>query len=227
MADYSTLTSVKGELNITDSNDDIRIARLITAASRAIDGWCKRPDGGFVATTEARYFDVPQHLSGPVKYTRDATLSASVASGTWPDTLVSTVDIDPLLSATLVQTDDSGDGTFATTWAPGTDYYFLPLNAGQDGYPYRQLRVNPNGARQLPIGPRALSIQGTWGYALLTPAAIEEACILLVIRWLERPRAPFGVMGSADTGLIRLPQLDPDVRKILEDAGYIQPWVFA
>ena len=229
MADYSTLTVLKAELHLTDTLDDARISRLITAASRAVDGWCKRPNGGFVGTSETRYFDVPQTLSGAARYTRDATLSQMVSAGTWPSVTIGTIDIDAFLSTpaqATVKTDDQGDGTFPTTWA-ASDYYFLPLNAGADGYPYRQLRVNLNGTKQLPIGPKVLSIQGTWGYSLVTPPAVEEATILTVIRWFKRPDAPYGVMGSAEMGFVRVPAVDPDVYKILCDAGLVNAWVFA
>ncbi len=229
--DYTLLATVKAELpTLTGTSMDARITRLITAASRAVDSWTKRPAMAFTGQTETRDFDVPQNLSGPAKYVRDATLALSVASGNWPNTLVSTVDIDPLLSTPVqatVKTDDGGAGTFPTAWTANTDFYFLPMNAALDGYPYRQLRVNPNGTKQLPIGPKMLRITGTWGYSQTAPYHIEQAVILTVIRWLKRPDAPFGVMGSADTGMIKVPEIDPDVLKILRDGGFIQSWVFA
>ena len=226
-ADYTTSTIVKAELGITDTSKDTRIARLITEASRLIDAVCKRPDGAFVGTPETRVFDVPKQLSAPAFYTRDQTLHSAQSEGNWPNSFIQVVNIDPLISPQQVLTDDNTDGVFETAWAIGTDCDFLPQNAPQDGYPYRQLRILPWGTQQMPIGIRTLQITGLWGHSASVPPVIEQACILTVIRELKRPDAPFGVMGTVETGFVRLGALDPDVKQRLVDAGYVKTWVFA
>ena len=227
MADYSTLSVVKAELGITDTSKDTRISRLITEASRLIDATCKRPDNHFIGTPETRVFDVPKQLEAPAFYTRDQTLHASQSQGNWPTSFIQVVNIDPLLSPQSVLTDDNADGTFETAWVIGTDCDFLPQNALLDGQPYKQMRILPWGAQQLPIGIRTLQITGVWGQSVSVPPIIEQACILTVIRELKRPDAPFGVMGTVETGFVRLTGLDPDVQARLVSAGYVQSWIFA
>lgn len=227
-ADYCSLATIKAEIpNLTDAHLDTRISRLITEASRLIDALCKRPDGAFVGQPETRRFDVPKQLEAPAYYTRDQTLKESQAEGNWPTAYIPVVNIDPLLSPQVVMTDSTGDGVFDTTWTIGTDCDFLPMNAPLDGSPYRQMRILPWGSQQLPIGIRTLQITGIWGHSLSVPPVIEQACILTVLRELKRPDAPFGVMGTAETGFVRLTGLDPDVKQRLVDAGYVRTWVFA
>jgi hypothetical protein len=84
VTDYTTIDVVKRRLAINDSAWDIDLALLITVASRAIDRWCKRPDNGFVGTTETRTFDIPASLQGPQQFTRDMTPTGDLSYGdTW------------------------------------------------------------------------------------------------------------------------------------------------
>jgi hypothetical protein len=204
VADYSSLATLKAELRITDTTDDTRIARIITAASRAVDGLCNVPDNAFNTLAGTRYFDVLAKFAVGNRYV---------------------IDIDPLLSATLVATDDNGAGTWPTTWTVNTDYTLLPINAGLDGYPYRQLRTVPSG-KAMTVGAKMLKITGNWGYSATTPPVIEEATVLQAIRWFKRPDAPFGVAGTQEMGFVRI-SADPDVEAILKKAGYIASWTFA
>ena len=79
--DYTTLAEVKTILGLTDSVDDARLTTLITAASRAIDAWCRRR---FWTATETRRY--------------------STVSPFW-------VPIDDAVNVTAVTIDQDGDGT--------------------------------------------------------------------------------------------------------------------
>lgn len=231
MTDYTTLPVLKGRLGITDSNDDAALSALITAASNAVDRWCKRGFGGFVGSVETRIYDVLGTMAGPLRLQRDVGVgSANGFIVGVPTGYTSYIDLDPLLSVTQVATDEDGDGIFETVWAgTGTppDYTLLPLNAPLDGQPYRAIRTTQGGAHQFPVGTGRLQIAGTWGEAVAVPPIIQEATILTVIRWFKRKDAPFGITGDLTLGVVKLSKADPDVQRMLEDAGYVDYWFFA
>ncbi len=113
MADYSTVAYVKARLASTITTDDDRIGRLITDASRAVDQWCNRPPNGFVGQSQVRVYDVISSLQAPVVNLRDPGLIQMQNAGTWPNAVVGTLDIDPLLSFSAVNIDQDFDGLLA------------------------------------------------------------------------------------------------------------------
>lgn len=232
MSDYATLTLVKSRLGIadTDTASDAALGVIITAASRAIDRWCKRADNAFTGQTQTRVYDVPETLAGPLRYVKEWGVDeggGSVISGVGvPTGVTSIIDIEPLLSVTSVATDENADGVFETAWL-ATDYNLLPINAALDGRPYRQIRTADGGAQQFPVGHQRLQIVGSWGEASLVPNLIQEACILTVNRWFKRMDAPFGVIGDSTMGMMHVTAADPDVIGMLDDAGYVDHWFLA
>jgi len=227
VTDYTSTTVLKARLGITDTNDDTTLAALITAASNAVDRWCKRPMGGFAGSVEARVFDVHTTIAGPLRVARDVGIGTGSGFIVGiPTGYTSIVDIDPLLSVTAVATDTQANGVYDTTWIT-TDYNLMPPNAALDGLPYRQIRASEQGAQQFPIGQRRLQITGTWGEATTTPPLIQEAVILTAIRWFKRKDSPLGVMGDPAIGIVKLSVLDPDVIAMLKESGYVEYWFFA
>lgn len=71
--DYCTKAEVKALLGITDTVDDTAIDLAITAASRAIDGWCLRQFGS--ATAQTREYPI----TGRTVAIEDVTSVTSVA----------------------------------------------------------------------------------------------------------------------------------------------------
>lgn len=233
MTDYCTLADLKQRAGITDTNAarDATLAAEITAASRAIDRWCKRGDNAFVATTATRTYDIRASDFGPPRQSsyRQAFVVDQVAGVYLPSYQQPVVEIDPLLSVTTVATDPAGDGSYGTVWAP-TDYDLLPLNAAADGQPWRHIRPRLNGTRAFPVGPAMLRIVGSWGEAATVPPAINRVCLLQAFRMFRRNDSPYGVINelvSAEGGAVTVPRLDPDIKRLLIDAGYIEQWVVA
>ena len=226
MADYTTLATVHDRLGIVDTNDDTKLGLYITAASRAVDAWCQRPDNAFVSQSQTRVYDVPSRMMVTTPYTRDVTLTNAQATGYWSSGTVATLDVGwplGLLTVTSVATDADYDNDFETVWAT-TDYDLLPINAALDNQPYRTFRVLPTGANQLPVGVRTLQIVGTWGEYAAAPPVIQEATILVVNRWFKRKDTPFGVMGDPAIGMMHIAAVDPDVIGMLDDAGFVKRW---
>ena len=230
MTDYTDIATLKQRGFIQDTQHDTTLSALITAASRAIDRLCLRPDNGFVGQTQTRVYDVLPIIAGPVHVVRESGIyGVGEFTAGVPQSTISVVDLDPLLSATSVATDEDGDGTFETMWsATGSppDYDLLPVNAALNGKPYRQIRNLIGGQRQFPVGERRLQIVGTWGEAVSAPPVIAEATLLLAARWYERRTAPFGVSPDMGAGSIKLPAIDPDIETMLCRAGYVDQWFF-
>lgn len=230
MADYCTLADLKARMGVNDTSHDAVLAKVITASSRAIDRWCNRPDNGFVASASvARIYDVPNTLAGPLHFAPDRNLYVTQVGGmAVPSYQQQVLDIDPAQSISQVAVDADGDGTFETIWA-ATDYDLLPLNAALDGDPYRQIRQRLGGAKSFVIGPRRLQLTGIWGESTSVPAPVEQACLMTAHRLFKRGDAPYGVIPelTAEGGVaVRIGAIDPDVKRLLASAGYIEEWVF-
>lgn len=124
------------------------------------------------------------------------------------------LETDDIGSLTTLATDDDGDRTYETTWA-ATDYDLMPYNATVSGQPYTWLDVTPSGNYAFPTTARGVKLTGKFGYAASTPAPIKEACLLMTERLFRRRDAIFGVLGSAETGMITITQADSDVKMLL------------
>jgi len=187
---YCTLAEIRGEIGITDATDntdDTRLERAVVAASRAIDNECGRRFYLDSAAT-ARYFTAKES-----DYLR----------------------VDDIGTATglIVATDSAGARTYADTWA-STDYDAEPYNALADGWPITALQVTPQGSYSFPTLRKACKITAKWGWPSV-PADIKTAAMIEAIRLYKRKDAPFGIMGSMETGLLTLPKLDPDVKLLI------------
>ena len=192
--DYCTAEEAKRRIwpdNVTpDTLNDTELANTISAASRGIDEYCGTR---FYSTSsdENRYF-TPEH-----------------SDRLWTG---------PLISVTTLYTDEDGDRTYEVTWA-ATDFELYPWNAALDTVnpsAYTEIRTTPIGRYGFPRAPRSTMVTGKFGWSASTPALVKEACILQVIKWHLRPRAPFGVLGPVEGGGgITIPVIDPDIKMML------------
>lgn len=183
---YCTLAELQARLGVDDTVDDNTLEQVITGVSRMIDDYTRRRF--YVSTSETRYY-TPRHSD--------------------------VVEIDDATAITTVATDDDGDRTYENTWA-ATDYDLCPVNASADGQPYTTIETAPNGVYSFPVGVRkGLKLVGSFGYAATAPAVVREACLLQAARIFKRKDAPFGIAGAPDLGMLRISQLDPDVKMLL------------
>ena len=173
--------------DLTDPTDDAIIESVIEAVSRWIDN-----------DTGRRFY---RNSSDEVRYY------------TAEDGAVLLLD-DDLGSLTTLLTDDDGDRTYETTWG-ATDYDKEPYNAALDDRPYTCLRITPCGIYSFPTGRKGVKLTGKFGYSTTAPRPIKEACLLLTQRIFKRKDAVFGVMGSIQTGMIRITDFDVDAWRML------------
>jgi hypothetical protein len=224
MADYCTRQEVKNQPDITGATHDTVIDAMITAASRAFDNYCRRPDG-FVALALAA-----------------ATYRLYAGSGT------AVQRIDECTAVTEVNVKDSPTDSTYTAWVPG-DYIAASGDQESPDFnhtPYTMLLADPTGDYSFFTSGRfafrkgfrpdpdvpyrgvpTVQVKGRWGYAATVPDAIKQACIIQVCRWMTRGGSSWAdSVGSAETGTMMFRQeLDPDIKFILSSGRYIRPAV--
>lgn len=169
--------------------DEDLLDRAINATSRAIDRVCGR-----------RFWQ-----------------EAEVQTKTYrpPDPDVAWVDDISTTTGLVVATDDTTDGTFATTWA-ATDYQLEPLNASTESVAYAWWRITAIDRYLFPThSARAtLRVTARFGWSDV-PDEVNEACILRAAAIFKRKEAVFGVAGFGDFGAVRITRSDPDVWALL------------
>ena len=191
--DYCTLPALKYAVGITSDRHDNDLDRAIGAASRAIDN------------LTGRYFY--QDTTVQTRY-----YQADPADLGW-------LPVDDISTATglVVKTDDDVDGTFENTWTANDltgsyGYRLQPLNAASA--PVAPWTALESIAGIWPSTPRTIEVTAKFGWANV-PDPIAQAALLQVIRLWKRKDAPFGVMGSPETGVVQIARLDPDVAALV------------
>ena len=190
---YCTVETLKSSFKDSRTVDDLEYHAACFAASRALEQYCQRV---FYRTTEAR------------------TLNPS---GLYRVELPAFHD---LVSVTSLKTDESGDGTFETTWS-ASDYQLLCIdntpnaNAGPEPRPY--VRVKAVGTRRFPAlcyTPLARSdrveVAGVWGWSSV-PWAIKKAAEIVAAETFKLKDAP----GMATSGYedFSVSMLDSEARR--------------
>ena len=190
---YADLAAFKIRTSIPagGAHDD-DVDRAIESASRAIDEWCCR------------------------RFYADTVASARYYTASSEDTYVLPVDDIATTTGLVVMSDDNWDGTYENTWTLNSrtgPYGFMvePTNWSALARPITRIRAIVNA---WPTVHQGVEITAKWGWAAI-PTAVTEACLMLAVRWYKRKDTPFGVMGSAETGFVTLPKVDPDVQAIL------------
>jgi len=183
MADYATTAEVKTRINKTRADEDASIAALITAASRAIDEYCNRPDG-FVAP---------------------AAGVARLYTGTGDFYMF----VDEFIAVSAVEVKDSPSDTTYVAWSSGDYLAFAgdPATPEFNRLPFHGLMVSATGdydiftsgqyssrrpgqpSRTTRRGVPTVRVTARWGYAATVPAVVKEACIAQTARWLKRSEA--------------------------------------
>jgi Phage gp6-like head-tail connector protein len=187
-----SLEAFKEAITVADTVDDADLQRALDAASDWIENYCGRDFGDLSNGLEDRTF-----------------VAGSYDRLTIPD----------VASVSQVLVDSTGNGAFASEVAAGS-YDLYPFNVGQPGVVgnYTEIRVRSTSAVFFMPGNQ-VRVTGIWGFGS-TPAAVEQACILLASRYFHRLNAPFGVLESAQLGSFgSIPEQDPDVIALLAPYG--------
>jgi hypothetical protein len=190
---YCGLEELKDRLGITDNSDDFALEQAIQAATTWTTEWCGQH---FYQVTETRTF-VPRSI--------------------WE------IDIDPLVTVTAVNVDQSGSGVFAESWVLNSDYQ---LKLGVDLYnanaagvkrPFKKIQITQTGKFFPYIYPYShldrVQVIGTWGWPSVPPG-VSQATLMLAAQFFKEKDAPFGIAGMNDFGAVRLMQ-SPTIQMLL------------
>lgn len=211
-ANYCLRGDLTEEMQLTGPDEDTRLDRAITDASRVIDTWTRQEPGTFAPQTLTKLFDVPgSGLSGS-RFTDMGFTSRrpfSDNSKGWYQSLT----VPPLISVTSLKTDDRGDGSFVTTWTAGTDFILGPRNLETK----RLIEINSDlGRYGFPQGQQRVQIIGSWGIVEdgLTPYPIRRACLLLSMLYYRRPSTTTTSQGLGGAAA-KIGYVDIDIAAIL------------
>jgi len=230
MADYATLAEIKADIALTDAtgSDTATLNRLITAASRAIDRFCQRPDGFIAADASLRYFvgnGLPWIRIGECTTVTVVAVKSSVTDTTYT-------------AWTAPTTNMAGDGDY---YAFAGDPNRPNLNPIALQRPYAWLMVDPNSVysdflsgvyssrqgqrptRQVIQSAPTMQVTATWGYATVVPYEIKTACIMQTARWYKRMQGTMAdSLSNPEFGRVTyLQSLDPDIKHLLIDGRFI------
>lgn len=209
MTTYVEVSEIKEAIGKSLSGDDTVLQLLATAASRAIDAVCNRPDG-FVALS---------------------TAAARLYAGSGKPWL----RIDECAAITQVAVKASPTDSSYTVWST-SDWIAFRGDAKRPTFgitPYDAIMVAPGGDYGAFLdgyathGVPMVQVTAKWGYALTCPPAIRQAALIQVARWFKRGEAAWSdALANADAGQLMYRQaMDPDVKFILIQGRYIRPVV--
>ena len=226
---YATAAEMRDVIELASTDKDAILDRLLSAASRAIDGYCNRPDGFLaIATATARYF--PGSGKGYQWIDECVAVSAVAVKDSASD------DEDDYTAWTLgtIGTTTGAD-VFLATGDPEypeftrTPYTLLVIGANADYsiFPSGNFRTrggfrpSSDSVRGLP----AVKVTARWGYAATVPANVKEACILQSARWWKRGQSAWAdTIANVDFGVLMYRKsLDPDLQAMLMEARLVRP----
>jgi len=192
---YASLVLLKSSIGMasTDTTRDDLLNMALNGASRSVEKYCDgRMPGAFYLdmSATARMFDIREAVR------RDPYW------GEW-------IHVDDIGSTSGLIVEVSSDNT---TWSTLTDCETGPDNALARSRPIDTL-FSPTWQFSY---RRLARVTAKWGWPAV-PDEIVQATLLQASRLYRRKDSPEGVAGSADWGLVRVPNLDPDVKALLAD----------
>jgi len=214
MATYILLADLKARIEKTLTDDDTVLTALIEAASRAVDGFCNRPDGFVALTNAAARVYVGRGL--PYLYIDETPAITAVAVKTGMEDVAYVAWVSP---TALVQGDWVG---FRGEWED-PDF---------NGTPYQGIMVTPAGDYSSFLdGIRSgssiptVQVTGKWGYATTVPPVVKEATGIIAARWYKRGQSAWAdTLAIAEFGIAEFRKIvDPDVQFMLSLNRLVRP----
>lgn len=212
MTVYATVTELKARFsNMQGTASDTTLLALLTAASRAIDGFCNRVRDGFVASATA-------------------TARTYVGSGG------AVCFIDECVEVTAVAVKTSANETSYASWA-ATDWQAgsgRPENGRTAMTPYIWVSILPTGSQTAFTNGRlggysvpTVQVTAKWGYAASGATALDvvrEATIAQALRWYQRFKSGWADSNAnAEFGQLTFERaLDPHIKMMLVEGGLVR-----
>mgnify|MGYP001194201620 CR=1 FL=1 len=194
---YATVAELRKTINRrpNDTSADELLALALTEASRSVEQWC-----------DGRKFWLDDTPS--VKVYRPSEVGFAGPGVVWATEHGWRLWVHDIGAAGYT-VETSSDGTTWTTLTEGVDFETYPDNALSLGRAIEAL-VSTSG------WPARVRVTARWGWPAV-PAAVSGATRIQARRLYSRKDSPEGIAGSSEWGLIRVPNLDPDVRALLRE----------
>lgn len=187
--DYTTLANVKAHIPEGDLTQDVVIEALIPRASRYIDRYKRVPESFY--RNGAAYAAPDLHRYDGNGKTR-----------LWIDYCTEIIQVRVR-------------NTTWEVWVENTDFYGWPYNTEA----LTRLDINELGDRvEWTSGQGNIEVTAHWGRYANTPPEVEEACIIIVARLIERGGMMFRDVGAImELGrLVYTQPMDPEAKAILD-----------
>lgn len=221
---YATINELKLQIDKTGSTgtgDPANLQLLLDAATDAINSYTNHPDG-FVSLSvaTARTYNGE---GGPYQW------------------------IDECTAITLVEVKDSPTDTTYATWAitDWTAFSGDPDAPDFNRLPYTAIMVTPNGSfshfvsgrfttrrgfmpdSTVTRGTPTVRVTAKWGYSVVVPSRVKEACLVTAARWFKRGESSWAdSMAPAQFGTLMFTKvLDPDIEMMLRLGRLVRPAV--
>lgn len=211
---YATVAELKAQPDIVSNANDAVLSLLLSAASRVVDGMCRRKEDGFKAalTPTAREF---VGTGQSYVYCDEALSIQTVESKTsrWDDYVV---------KGAGEWAGFAGDPRTPTTGIP--PYHGVTLLGVGTSVPHLFADGRPDeNDGTAPVF--TCRITARWGYADEVPEMVKTATIILASRWFKRGQSAWAdSMAMGDFGqLMYVKKLDPDVEALLTLSGLARP----
>lgn len=181
---YATAALYKTQRDKDGAGDDTALARELIAVSRYIDQVTGQSAGFNVdASDVTRVYVAPG--GSPTRWDWAESENPWLYGG-----VKRVLEIDPMVSATTIEVDESKTGSYDLTLA-ATDYELLPRNAskGPEAKPYRQIELTSWGdVVAWPAGSN-VRITGKFGWPAVPSAIVSATIELTAIFRMESGRA--------------------------------------
>ncbi len=218
MTSYATVTQLRVRTNMDTAlagAKETELEEIIEAISKKIDGFCRRPDG-FVATAA----DVTRYFEGKGRAYLNIRECTSITLVSVKNSYLDTAYVDWTTPTSVY----AGDGD----WFSVAGTIRRPI---YNRTPYTLLGIDGNGDYSYFTkgnGMVSVKIAAKWGYAIVVPPDIREACLAQAAILFKRFESSMDtVAGSYDLGAIvssvRMAGLTRDVRELLVDSKWVLP----
>lgn len=201
---YVTVAELRRAINRlpNDTTPDDQLADALTEASRAVEDYCDRRKFWLDDDPTTRVY-------------RPTTRGPGTPGVVWATEHGYRLHVHDI-GAPGYTVETSTDGSTWATLTEGVDFDPYPDNAIALGRPVEALVS----AWQWPDRVR---VTARWGWPSV-PSVVRGATRIQARRLYSRKNSPEGVMGTSDWGLIRVPNLDPDVKALLRDL-HTEAWI--
>lgn len=186
---YAPLALLRKACNITatDTTRDDLLLLALGGASRSVEEYCEGRVFNLAAAESARVFGLGRNV-----------ICGAVGERIPVDDIGSDDDLTVELS------------TDRTTWTALTTFETYPDNALAKRAAITAILSPTTSLRSY----RWMRVTARWGWPEI-PTAVQQATLLQAARLYKRKDSPEGVAGSSEWGLVRVPNLDPDVKALL------------